>query len=258
MNRSSLLVVSASVAVCSVISGCAQTGVTLPSMGRVFEIAKESAKEPATWIPLTAAAAIGVTGSDDNISEWASDNTPVFGSRSSARDASDDIKNLMFVGMAVSSIVAPTPDGDSNFRTRRIAANALAFSAATAIVEAGKVSFKRDRPNDRNDRSFPSGHSKSAFTSATLIEQNLNETIEKPWLRNTIKAGTFSLAAATAWARVEAEEHFPVDVLFSAGLSNFISKTFYRAIVTEGRSRFPPVAIETSRKGFSINLSHSF
>ncbi len=250
--------VSASAAVCSTISGCAQTGVQLPSMGRVFDIAKESAKEPATWIPFTAAAALAVTGADNSVSEWVADNTPIFGSQNSAGDASDDLKNALLLGMAVTSIVAPTPAKDSTFLVRRVAANALAMGTMTSIVAIGKETVQRGRPNDRNDQSFPSGHSSTAFSSAILIEKNLNETIEKPWLRKTIKYGVQGTAAAVAWARVEAEEHHAVDVLFSAALSNLVVKTFYRSMVTEGRSVVPPIAIEASRNGFSFQLSHSF
>ena len=227
-------------------------------MERVVHIAKESAKEPGTWIPFTAAAVILATGGDDNISDWASDNTPVFGSQNSASDASDDIRNALFLGMAVSSIAAPVPTDDSSFRVRRVAANALGFSTIAGIVEVGKLTAQRRRPNDRDDKSFPSGHSSGAFSSAILIEQNLNETIEKPWLRKSIKVGTQTAAIATAWARIEAREHFPVDVLVSAALSNLLAKTFYRSIVTDSQSIVPPIAIETSREGFMVKLNHSF
>ena len=258
MNRWSLLVLSTGAALCSTLSGCAQSGANLPSMGRVFDIAKQNAKEPATWIPFTAAAAIGITGSDNSISEWISDNTPIFGSQNSASDASDDIKNALLLGAAVSSIAAPTPAEDATFLTRRIVGNVLAISTMTGIVEVGKQTVKRDRPNNRNDKSFPSGHSSTAFSSAYLLQQNFNAADKKPWLRNTINLGTSGAAAAVAWARVEAEEHHAIDVLFSAALSNLVVKTFYQAIVTEGGSAAPPIAVEASRKGFSVTLSHSF
>ena len=261
MNRLSLLVVRTGTVVSLIFaSGCAQTGITLPSVGHVVEIAKESAQEPATWIPFTAAAVILATGSDDNISDWAADNNPVFGSQNSARRASEGLRNSLVAGMAVSSIFARIPEnGDSKFRTRRVATNALAFGTVAGIVEIGKLSFQRDRPNNRDDKSFPSGHSSGAFSSAILLEQNLNATIEQPWLRNSIKIGTLGSAAATAWARVEANEHFPVDVLVSAALSNFVVKTFYRSIIDgEDQAKRPSIAIETSRHGFKAKLNYSF
>ena len=160
--------------------------------------------------------------------------------------------------MALSSIFAPTPTGESGFRTRRVATNALAFGTVAGLVEGTKLTAQRDRPNDRDDQSFPSGHSSGAYSSAILIEHNLNASIDRPWLRKSIKIGTQITAAATAWARVEAEEHFPVDVLFSAALSNFVVKTFIKSMMTDDQSALPAIAIETSRQGFMVRLNHSF
>lgn len=259
MNRQSLLVVSACAAVSlSMITGCAQVGATLPSMTRVVDHAKESAREPGTWAPLTAAAVLVVTGADDTLSDWASDNTPIFGSRGSAKTSSNNIRDALVAGMALSSVFAPNPTGDTAFPTRRFAANALAFGTVQGVVEAAKLSVKRNRPNDRDDKSFPSGHSSGSFASAILLEQNLNASIEQPWLRNSIKVGTLGSAAAVAWARVEAKEHFPVDVLVSAAFSNFVVKTFYKAIVTEDKAIVPPFSVEASRQGFKFSLRHSF
>lgn len=230
----------------------------MPPMERIVGIAAESAREPATWIPLTAAAVLLVTGSDETLSEWASDNTPVFGSQNSARRTSDDLRNALVAGMAISSILTPSSSPDQVFPTRRVAANALAFGTVAGIVGAGKRTVQRRRPNDRDDKSFPSGHSSGAFSSAILIEQNLNGYVEKPWLRKSIKVGALGSAAAVAWARVEAQEHFPVDVLVSAALSNFAVKTFYKSIVTEGESAVPPIAVEASRQGLLIRVGHTF
>ena len=260
MSRSRLLMATASVAVVlTMITGCGQIRESLPSMERVLDVAKESALEPETWVPLTAAAAIGLAGVDDNISDWASDNTPIFGSQGSADQTSDDLRNALIVGMAVSSVFAPvSSSADDGFRKRRVVANALGFSVTGGVVQSGKLIFQRERPNERDDESFPSGHSGSSFSSAVLIEQNLNATIERPWLRKSIKAGTTATAAAVAWARVEAQEHFPVDVLVSAALGNFFAKVFYKSFLTEDGPVVPPVAIEAGRDGFLVRVDRSF
>jgi len=201
---------------------------------------------------------IGFGGVDRDISDWAAENTPIFGSQESADSRSDDLRNALIAGAAISSVVAPTATADYEFLTRRVVANALGIVTLTGVVQAGKQTFQRDRPNDADDKSFPSGHSGSAFVSSTLIEQNLNATVERPWLRRSIKAGTVGTAAAVAWARVEAQQHFPVDVLVSAALGNFIAKVFYKSLVVEGRSVAPPIAIEAGRNGFMIRLGHAF
>ena len=242
-------------------AGCAQIKRSVPSMERVTDVTKVVIREPETWVPLTAAALIGIAGVDREISDWASENTPVFGSQETADNRSDDIRNLLIAGMAATSAFAPVPvvDDRNQYRVRRFAANALGGIASASVVEFGKVTVRRDRPNDRNSESFPSGHSGGAFTAAVQIEQTLNETIEKPWLRKSIKVGTTGAASLVAWARVEAQEHFPVDVLVSAGFSNLIAKVFYQSLVNDDdQSGVPPIAVEASRKGFMVRLDQRF
>ena len=260
MSRIGRILMSAKVVVLlASTTGCAQLRTTMPPMQRVAEVATEAAKEPATWIPFAAALLIGVTGQDDEIVDWASDETPIFGSQNSAGDFSDDVKNALIVGMALSSVFAPTPVEDKDFLYRRVATNALAFGTIASVVEVGKLTVRRERPNARDNKSFPSGHSSGSFSSALLIEQNFNATVEKPWLRRTIKFGAYGSAAAVAWARVEANEHHPVDVLFSAGLSNLLVKTFYKTIgPSTGQPVVPPVAIEAHREGCVLKLNYVF
>ena len=263
MNRSrySLRLLTNSTAAAVILTmatGCAQIKRSVPTMERVIDVTKVVIREPETWVPLSAAAVIAATNLDREISDWASEETPLFGSQQSADDASDDLRNLLVIGAAAATLLAPVPEGDDGFRSRRIIANVASGSAVGAVVEAGKMAVGRDRPNDRNDESFPSGHSGTAFSSAVYIEQGLNETIENPLLRKSIKIGTTSAASLVAWARVEAQEHFPVDVLVSAGISNLIAKVFYQSITSDGESDVPPVAFEAGRDGFLVRFEQSF
>ena len=256
--KRSVVPISATV-ILATLSGCASLRDTLPPMERFVQEAKESAREPASWGPIAAAAVISAVGSDNAISEWAADHTPIFGSQKNASRVSDDLRDTLVVGMALSSVFAPIPSGvDDTYLARRVSANALAFGTLTGVVAIGKATVRRDRPNDRDDKSFPSGHSSAAFSSAYLIEQNLNATVEQPWLRKSIKIGSIGSAAAVAWARVEAEEHHVVDVLVSAGLSNLFVKTFYRSMVSEEWAENTSIDFEAGREGFMLRLGHSF
>jgi len=138
------------------------------------------------------------------------------------------------------------------------AVSAAKVGTVTGIVATGKRTVRRERPNARDDKSFPSGHSSAAFSSALLIQQDLSASIKRPWLRRTIKAGTYSSAAAVAWARVEANEHHLVDVLFSAALSNFVIKTFYKSMNSENLSGAQPVQLEAGLDSFAIKLNYKF
>lgn len=114
------------------------------------------------------------------------------------------------------------------------------------------------RTDGSDHRSFPSGHAVAAFTSASLITQNVNQNIEQPLARASVKAGGFGLAAATAWARVEGEKHYPVDVLVSAAVGNFFARFFYIAFVDSDDSAPPPIALEANQDGLALRLSTSF
>lgn len=257
MRHSNLLMTPALLLVFLAATGCGQIRESLPTMERVLDVAQESAREPATWAPIAAATVIGFAGVDDNISDWASDETPIFGSQNSADSFSDDLRNALIAGAVISSVIAPTGAAEYSFPTRRFAASVLGINTVAGIVKIGKVTVQRERPDETDDESFPSGHSGASFSSAVLLEQNLNATIQRPWLRRSVKVGTTSAAALVAWARVEAQRHFPVDVLVSAGLSNFVSKVFYRSLV-ENNSGIPPIGFEASRNGFTIRMDHKF
>jgi len=111
-------------------TGCAHVKRSVPTMERVIDVTKVAIREPETWVPLTAAAVIAAANWDREISDWASENTPVFGSQQSADDASDDIRNLLIVGAAATTFFAPVPEGVEGFRTRRILANAAGGSVS--------------------------------------------------------------------------------------------------------------------------------
>jgi hypothetical protein len=227
-------------------------------MDRLAGAASEAASAPETWVPLAGAALLGATGWDDDISDWAAENTPVYGSQSKAAKASDYLQDGLVAGMAASSVFVPTGDDSWTFPTERVTANALAFGSANAVVAGLKETVRRDRPDGSDHRSFPSGHAAAAFTSASLIEQNLNQDIDDPWARASIKAGAFGLAAATGWARVEADKHYPADVLASAAISNFFARFFYGALVNDEEAGPPPLSFEAARDGLAFRFSRSF
>ncbi|MGI9433818.1 MAG: phosphatase PAP2 family protein [Geminicoccaceae bacterium] len=242
----------------SVLGGCSAINDSLPSRSVVAEAAKEAALEPRTWVPLAGAAVLGVTGWDQDISDWAARETPIFGSQDRARAASDSLQYGLVGGMLVSSVFAPTEAGDGGFPTARVAANLLAFGSANATVAGLKEIVRRERPDDTDRRSFPSGHAVAAFTSSSLIEQNVDQTIASPVTRGVVTAGTIGLAAATSWARVEGNKHYPVDILVSAAIGHFFATSFYRALVAPEDLGPPPISVEAGSDGLALRFSRRF
>ena len=57
----------------------------------------ESAKSPRVWAPVAGAAMFQINGWDRKVSNWARDNTPVFGSQRSAADWSDHLRTASSV-----------------------------------------------------------------------------------------------------------------------------------------------------------------
>jgi len=102
---------------------------------------------------------------------------------------------------------------------------AVQFTASLATTMAAtfilKYSIDAERPNGENNRSFPSGHSSSAFSSATFLQ------IRYGWAY-----GVPAYAAATfvAWSRVYSDHHYTRDVIAGAALgavSSYIFTTTY-------------------------------
>src|SRR5688572_29655390 len=62
-----------------------------------------------TWVPATGAAVTGLTGLDQTISDWAVEETPLFGSPENAGDASDNLRTATYVGMLATAVAVPGP-----------------------------------------------------------------------------------------------------------------------------------------------------
>jgi hypothetical protein len=85
-----------------------------------------------------------------------------------------------------------------------------------AYVQALKFTVQRERPDGSNNVSFPSGHSASAFATATVLQRHYG------W-----KAGVPAtvLAAYVATARVHDNKHYLSDVVFGAAMGIAAQRT---------------------------------
>ncbi|MCZ6577903.1 MAG: phosphatase PAP2 family protein [Gammaproteobacteria bacterium] len=176
-----------------------------------------AAKDPKTWIPAAAALLIAATGSDQSISRWASTENPVYGSIESANEASNNLRSLLATSAVVTSILSPDRYGNMAV----LASSGMTNSYITGSL---KESTARMRPNQGGDSSFPSSHTSSASSYATIASLRTNELMLSEKKRNWLSNTYYTLAAATAWARVEAKAHYPTDVLVGFALGNFITR----------------------------------
>lgn len=212
-----------------------------PGMQRLRDAALDAAKSPQVWAPLAGAAAFQINGWDRKVSNWARDNTPVFGSQPSAARWSDRLRTASSV--AYFATVLATPGADTPEEWVEDKAEGLAVGLGAIAVTGGlttvlKKASARTRPNGQGHESFPSGHTSHSAVLTGLARDNLRDMNLSDGTRLALDTGLYALTAGTAWARIEAGAHFPADTLVGIALGNFVSSVFDRTFLepdSEGR-----------------------
>jgi hypothetical protein len=205
-----------------------------PGWQRVKASAVDAAKSPWVWGPLAGAAVLQVDSWDEDLADWASDTTPVFGSVQHAEDWSDGLRDASMVGYTASVLATPSGEFDGDWlaaKTKGALVGVGAFVTTSTVTSGLKSLTSRERPNGADDRSFPSGHASTAAVFDTLTVRNLQSIDMSPALRTTFELGAGAITAGTAWARVEAGEHYPSDVLVGVALGNFMAAFFTEAFL---------------------------
>lgn len=98
--------------------------------------------------------------------------------------------------------------------------------AFSAVLTAGIVGTLKNttnvtRPDGSDDRSFPSGHTATAFMTATMLTKEYGSV--SPW----IGVGAYFVAAATGLMRVANNKHWLSDVLTGAGVGILATEAGY-------------------------------
>ena len=177
----------------------------LPGWQRVGTAAAGAFQSPWTWGPALGAAVCGIGNLDSNISTWAQEETPLFGSKRRAEDASDTLLDAARLSWLVTGLVTP---GDSTGewawnKTKGFTIDTAAIAMTNMSTSGLKVRTDRLRPDAADRRSFPSGHASGATVAATLAARNL---VYLPLTSAEMTSGRIvfaSLAAGTGWARIE-------------------------------------------------------
>lgn len=98
-----------------------------------------------------------------------------------------------------------------------------AFSAALmgATVQTLKTTIKEERPDGSNHRSFPSGHTATAFMLATMLDKEYGHL--SPW----VSVGGYAIASATGLMRVVNNRHWLGDVMAGAAIGTMSTEFGY-------------------------------
>ena len=233
---------------CCLASGCASlpdgsrwgaSATIAPGWQRVGTAAKDAVRSPWVWAPLAGAVVLQVDSWDEDVSDWAREASPVFGSTENAEDWSDGLRNAAIAGYAVSVLATPSGAFDGDWLTAKAAGATVgvgAFAATGGVTSGLKSLTSRGRPDGTDDDSLPSGHASIAAVFDTMAMRNLQSIEMSPTLRTTFEIGAGAITAGTAWARVEAGRHYPSDVLVGIALGNFMGAFFSEAFLGLERS----------------------
>ena len=210
-----------------------------------------------TWVPLLGAGATAIDDWDQKISDWAIENTPVFGSNDAAIEASDNLKSLTTVAMVGTAIAVPNGEGAWEWKPERVLLEFGAVQLNNLATSGLKSVTSRERPDGSDDRSFPSGHSSQAWARTTLACRNLDQIprLSNGW-RVTLKTSFRVIAAGTSWARVEGGKHYLSDVLVGAALGNFVAIVVHDAFLpADSTTR---IQATVSRREVSFSIAFGF
>ena len=122
----------------------------------------------------------------------------------------DDYLQYLPAGLAVGMKAAGYESRSS--WGRMIVSDAFSVATMAATVNAVKYSIKRMRPDGSKRNSFPSGHTATAFMSATMLHK------EYGWRSPWFSIGGYTVAAVTGVSRIMNNKHWMSDVVAGAAI----------------------------------------
>ena len=194
-----------------------------PGWARVAAAARAAATDPQVWVPVAGALALQVDDLDRRASDWAREDTPVFGSTQDAQRWSDDLRSASAYAWYASILVAESGDAWLANKARGGLVGAVAWAGTGAATGGLKSATGRERPNGLNRRSFPSGHTSGSAVLTGLASRTLEFAPVTAPARTALDVGLGAMTLGTGWARVEAGMHYPSDVLAGMALGRFFA-----------------------------------
>ena len=224
-----------------------------PDGARWRTASRDALRDPGTWVPAAGALVFGLTNLDDEVADWAMTERPLFGTADNADEASDNLQSATRLGMYATALAVPGGDDPWGRKIERLLLQQVTAGGIKGLVKLTKSATGRTRPDGSDDRSFPSGHAAAAFSFGTFGKRNLDDLrLGRGWTRG-LKIGFRLGEAGTAWARIEADKHYPSDVMASAALGNFIASLMHDAFLKRDRSA--DVSVRVVGDGVLVRLT---
>ncbi len=124
-------------------------------------------------------------------------------------------------GALMLSLKTAGVEGRSSWQ-RMMVSDAISVTFMATVVNALKVTTKEMRPDGSGRNSFPSGHSATAFMTATMLHKEYGLT-RSPWY----SVAAYTMATATAVTRELNNKHWLSDILVGAGIGVFSTELGY-------------------------------
>lgn len=232
-----------------------------PGWQRLKQASTAALKDPHVWVPVAGAALFIAADWDDNVSDWAVDHHPLSDNRKDASDLSDDLRSFTTAAYVASSLLLPSGDDMREAawnKSKAMGVGVLAIGLNDGITDGLKSLTDRELPDESDSDSFPSKHTSAASVRATLTARNLDYINMNKALRRGLQGTVYTAAGLTAWARVEAERHFPSDVLFGYALGHFIAAVANDAFISPGYQGNAMISLIPERDGLSLRLHARF
>ena len=112
----------------------------------------------------------------------------------------------VMLGMKVAGVQSRSSWG------RMLVSDAFSALLMGGVVNTLKQTTNVERPDGSNKHSFPSGHTATAFMTATMFTKEYGH--KSPW----VGVGAYSVATATGLMRMANNKHWLSDVLTGAGI----------------------------------------
>jgi membrane-associated phospholipid phosphatase len=241
--------------------GWGQDAIYPVDLKKIPRAALNALVDPQTFVPAAGALVFGLSKWDKKVSHWATEHTPIFGSISNASNDALYLEVPLYTEVFITALATPSGDDSKDWVYSKL--KGMAVEGAAELVTAGATSLLKDatgrtRPNGSSNASFPSGEASAAFSSVALSNRNL-DSIEIPQeVKIPLKVVNILLGSGVAWARVEAQAHYPSDVLAGAALGNFLSATVHDSFLNLPKEKGYGFGIFPLRGGAMAGLYFTF
>jgi hypothetical protein len=231
--------------------GWGQDATLCPGWHRVGKAALNAATDPETWVPAVGAAVFQIGSLDRNLANWASKRTPIFQSQDNADTASEALQATAEAAYAITALATPSGEDSGEWacaKAKGLTVGIAAIALTEGTTDLLKSTIHRKRPNGDDNQSFPSGHASRTTVCNTLAARNLQYLDMPDAARTGLRAGFLALSLTTAWARLEAKQHYPSDVLAGMAFGHFFGAFINDAFIGLDTPKNIFFSVEPSRK----------